>query len=183
MGRYWALRIASYVFKGAGVLVLGYAFVQLFYPVQDWKTGSVDIQFFPHPLLVYQSVDNSEAIMAAIPASRLLHGIFYSLALYAIGQSFSAIFEMKRESEAITRVIMSRLNKRADSISQAPTDPTISVEWQTVNGSRPLGYSRRYRPPSPEVPEDDPRRVRTYRRDPIVRDAPESRIPRPKAKG
>lgn len=181
MGRYWALQLASFVFRFAGVLVLAYAFIQLVYPVADWKNGSVDIQFFPHPLLVYQSLDNSESVMATIPISRLLHGFFYSLALYAIGQTFAAIFEMKRESEIVYRAIMSRARRS----QELPADKTVELDWRADSPpqSDTMGYSRRYRPEAPQVPPDDPRRPRMYSKREITTHAPDSRLPRPKSKG
>lgn len=119
----------------------------------------------------------------AVPVVGILwfvYGVISSLTIYGFGQFILLLLSLQ-DSSYRTASIMSI---RAPKVPKPSIDPSSDVDWQTeAPEPAPIGYTRRFRPPAPEVPPDDPRRPRTYRKDEVSSNIPDSRLPRPKSKG
>lgn len=99
-----------------------------------------------------------------------------ALVSYSAGQAVSLLILIYERQELIVRAISRRRTSTAHDNSEESSTAAV-----------PQYRRRQLSPPAPaeppHVPEDDPRRVRTYTKSVIKTDAPASRIPIPKAKG
>lgn len=153
MWEFWALWLFSLMLRGLGIIGFGLTLI-------------------------------TACIASTVPFVGVLwfiYGSVFSLTLYGAGQFVLLMMSIHDSSSRTSGILGIRGRRPA---APRPDDPHPVQYTQEPDASpRPMGYSRRYRPAPPDVPADDPRHVRTYRRQVVYRDAPESRIPRPKAKG
>lgn len=187
MARYWALWLASILFKIAAIISLA---ASVFMSLVPFGTSAHIARLLgilvPQPQI--NTAPQGQLDLSIFWVSSIFNGVLYAVALYALGQACVLLIDAWYDGQLTAKAIFSRIGaKRPTAATGEP-----QLDWKStdndpsdalVSKRETLGYSRRFRQPAPQVPPDDPRRPRTYRKDEVTSNVPDSRLPRPKSKG
>lgn len=180
MNRYWAAWVSSWVLRGLAFIIAG-----------SWLMLVLSVVLDEIGVIPLRDIDQQAYLLW------MICGLPTALVVFGLGQGLSLLIEVHDRQE---RLINSLTRRRSAAVSTAstaaveeegvaPTAPQPYRLWRraddpTAFTARELRFRRMASKPAvPEAEPEDPRRVRVYTKQVIVTDAPESRIPRPKAKG